>query len=441
MKYDVFISYSRKDYVDKAGNIIEGNIITQIKELLASNGYTYWFDESGIYSGDEFVGVITEAIQDSEIFLFVSSANSNKSEWTNHEIAVAKLLKKKTIPFKVDNAIYNTSILMYLAPLDFIDYPKNPAKAFDALIASLKNHYEKLDELQKRHEEEEKRKKKEQEEAEAKLKAEEAKNTRLAAIDNESATLNNDIEKQMAAKLVLKSKIEQLKEKMSGYLSDVDSIDEQIKSIYLTISNLEKEKGILSGNRENSFKPERVEPVNTSVESEGILENAHWAVKGIYILAGMVAFALACFSVYNGIKLGYTSAITPFLSYTFASLMAIVGADRILKSFRDGLVWMLASVVGMNVLEFVTLVWTKGTGLVHPLVVIGYNRVEMIGFSLAACLLLALPMFVPKNGVNLWSQMKTTTLSLKNDKLRLVFVILAVLMVLSMAYNRLRLFI
>ena len=47
MKYDVFISYSRKDYVDKAGNIIEGNIITQIKELLASNGYTYWFDESG----------------------------------------------------------------------------------------------------------------------------------------------------------------------------------------------------------------------------------------------------------------------------------------------------------------------------------------------------------------------------------------------------------
>ena len=249
MKYDVFISYSRKDYVDKAGNIIEGNIITQIKELLASNGYTYWFDETGIYSGDEFVGVITEAIQNSEIFLFVSSANSNNSDWTNHEIAVAKLLKKKTIPFKVDNAIYNTSILMYLAPLDFIDYPKNPAKAFDALIASLKNHYAKLDELQKRHEEEEKRKQKEQEEAEAKLKAEEAKNRRLAAIDNEIAALNNDIEKQTAAKLVLQSKIEQLKEKMSGYSSDVDSINEQIKSIYLTISNLEKEKGILLGEK------------------------------------------------------------------------------------------------------------------------------------------------------------------------------------------------
>jgi hypothetical protein len=74
-------------------------------------------------------------------------------------------------------------------------------------------------------------------------------------------------------------------------------------------------------------------------------------------------------------------------------------------------------------------------------VVIGYDRVELIGCCLIACLVLALPMFIPKNGVNLWSQMKTTTLSLKNDKLRLAFVILAVLMVLSMAYNRLRLFI
>ena len=376
------------------------------------------------------VGIITEAIQNSEVFLFVSSENSNKSEWTQEEVAVARHFKKKTIPFKLDNTTYNKSLLMYLLRLDYVDYQKNPGKAFDSLISSLKYYYA-------QQHEEEKRKQKEQEEAEAKLKAEEAKNTRLAAIDNEIAALNNDIEKQTAAKLVLKSKIEQLKEKMSGYLSDVDSIDEQIKSIHLTISNLEKEKGTLSGNRENSFKPEIVDPVNISVESEGILENAHWAVKGIYILAGMVAFALACFSVYNGIKLGYTSAITAFLSFTFASLMAIVGAVRVLKSFRDGLVWMLASVVGMNVLEFVTLVWTKGTGLVHPSVVIGYNRVYMIVFSLAACLLFALPMFVPKNGVNLWSQMKTTTLSLKNDKLRLAFVILAVLMVLSMAYNRL----
>ena len=110
-----------------------------------------------------------------------------------------------------------------------------------------------------------------------------------------------------------------------------------------------------------------------------------------------------------------------------------------MKSFRDGLVWMLTSVVVMNVLEFITLIWswTKGQGMIHPSKFLGYGRVEMIVCSLIACLVLALPMFVPKNGVNLWSQMKTTTLNLNNDKLRLVFVILTVLMVLSMAYNRL----
>lgn len=141
MKYDVFISYSRKDYVDENNNVIPGNIISRIKEYLTKNGYTYWFDEDGIYSGDAFVGVITEAIQNSEIFLFISTKNSNKSEWTNHEIATAKFLKKKTIPFKVDDTIYHKSILMYLAPLDFIDYKKNPNQAFSALLTSIKNHY------------------------------------------------------------------------------------------------------------------------------------------------------------------------------------------------------------------------------------------------------------------------------------------------------------
>lgn len=121
MKYDVFISYSREDYVDESKNVIPGNIVSQIKQFLTDNGYTYWFDEEGIYSGDAFVEVITEAIQDSEVFLFVSTQASNRSKWTNHEIATAKLLGKKTIPFRVDNSIYDKSILMYLAPLDYVD--------------------------------------------------------------------------------------------------------------------------------------------------------------------------------------------------------------------------------------------------------------------------------------------------------------------------------
>lgn len=141
MKYDVFISYSRKDYVDESGKVISNSIVSKIKKELTTHRYTYWFDEDGIYSGDAFVGVITEAIKNSEIFLFISSKNSNASEWTNHEIAAAKLLKKKTIPFRVDDSDYHSSILMYLAPLDYIDYQVNNKKAIIQLIATIENHY------------------------------------------------------------------------------------------------------------------------------------------------------------------------------------------------------------------------------------------------------------------------------------------------------------
>lgn len=53
-KYDVFISYSRKDYVDEAGNVILDNVVSKVKDKLKGAGVSFWFDEDGIYSGQEF---------------------------------------------------------------------------------------------------------------------------------------------------------------------------------------------------------------------------------------------------------------------------------------------------------------------------------------------------------------------------------------------------
>ena len=58
MKYDVFISYSRRDYVDENRQVIPGNVISKIKELFQANQITYWIDEEGISSGDAFATVI-----------------------------------------------------------------------------------------------------------------------------------------------------------------------------------------------------------------------------------------------------------------------------------------------------------------------------------------------------------------------------------------------
>ena len=390
--------------MDENKHVIPNNVISQLKELFKANYITYWIDEDGIYSGDAFVKVIAENIKSSTLLLFVSSEHSNKSKWTCKEIALADRCGKTIIPLRIDNSPYNDSLDFLLSDVDYTDYPNNPSMAMSKLLFAIQNVLKKED--PERYE-----------------------------WKNQLTVVCREIEEENEKLTDAENKVFEYEKTIESYRNLIDKYEVRIAGLKQQELDLKRSLGLIV--EERPFSPKETE----SIESIVLLENAHWAVKGIYILAGMVAFALACFSVYNGIKLGYTSAITAFLSFTFASLMAIVGAVRILKSFRDGLVWIVASVVGMNVLEFVTLVWTKGTGLVHPSVVFGYNRVELIGCSLIACLVLALPMFVPKNGINLWSQMKTTILSLKNDKLRLAFVILAVLMVLSMAYNRLRLFI
>ena len=141
-KYDVFISYSSKDYFDESKNVINNNIISQIKASLLSAGVSYWFDEEGIYSGDEFAPILARAIKNSEIFLFISSVNSNNSDWTSSEIATAHAYGKKIIPFKIDGSVYHESVIMYVSKLNSIDYYLNSDRAIARLVESIKEYLE-----------------------------------------------------------------------------------------------------------------------------------------------------------------------------------------------------------------------------------------------------------------------------------------------------------
>lgn len=141
--YDVFISYSRKDYVDENKNIISGNVVSVLKNLLKENQISYWFDEDGIYSGDTFAEKIASNIENASVLLFISSENSNASKWTSKEIAAASMWKKKIIPVRIDHSPYNKSVMLYIADLDFVDYTINPEKAKEVIIESIKNQIEK----------------------------------------------------------------------------------------------------------------------------------------------------------------------------------------------------------------------------------------------------------------------------------------------------------
>ena len=137
---DVFISYSRKDFVDENKNVIPGNAISAITDALDKNGITYWIDRDGIYSGQEFENVIIDAINASSVFLFVSSSNSNQSKYTMREIWNADSKDKFIIPFKIEDVDYHTNLQFKLAPLDFISYFENKEDALNKLVRSVNNY-------------------------------------------------------------------------------------------------------------------------------------------------------------------------------------------------------------------------------------------------------------------------------------------------------------
>ncbi len=225
---DVFISYSRKDYKDGNGKLIPDNIVSKVKEMLDANNITYWFDEEGIYSGDRFAAKIAESIHDAKIFLFISTENSNRSEWTIREIATAQNFKKKIIPFRYDDSSYHYTVVLYLAALDHIDYLHDPDKAMIKLCSSIQIGLE-----QCRKQEEEKRKK---EEAEKRQKEDELLNQRL-------------VEQQRIEELRIN--IERSQSRRDTLVSGIENDMKRLKELDIELTALIKTKHMLTGNDES----------------------------------------------------------------------------------------------------------------------------------------------------------------------------------------------
>ena len=95
-KYDVFISYSRKDTA----------VADKIVKAFEKAGITCFIDKQGIGGGLEFPAVLSKAIRDSRVFLFLASKNSYESKFTQSEIVYAFNKKKKQdiIPYIIDES-------------------------------------------------------------------------------------------------------------------------------------------------------------------------------------------------------------------------------------------------------------------------------------------------------------------------------------------------
>lgn len=126
-KYDVFISYSRKD---KA-------IVDEIRQLLDADSITYWLDTEKNRMGSEFMGDIVDAIEKSDLVLFISSVNSNASYNIAKEISIADKFKKTILPVRIDDAPYSSVIEYDLIGVDYIDYSKRSNESLEKLRKSI----------------------------------------------------------------------------------------------------------------------------------------------------------------------------------------------------------------------------------------------------------------------------------------------------------------
>ena len=273
-KYDVFISYSRKDYVDEATKqVIPGNVVSQIKEMFDANGISYWFDEDGIYSGDAFAPLIAKNIKSAKIFLFISSKNSNASEWTSNEIATAHAYKKKIIPFRYDDSVYNDSVIIYIARLDYIEYQSNPSKALSRLLSSIQTYLKS----------EKDREEKEKEAEERRLNEEKSKQEQA----NKLQQIREQIENLETRKYQIEQEISEQEKALSGLRNEKRIVEDKIENLRIERSHL------LGYQHVDEKKKPKLEPKNPSLwkKIKGYLQT-HKKVLTITISISMVVVLL-----------------------------------------------------------------------------------------------------------------------------------------------------
>lgn len=117
-KYDVFISYSRKDTL----------VANQICNALDKANIKYFIDRQGISGGMEFPVVLANAICNSSIFLFLGSKSSYKSKFTINEITFAfnKKERNQILPYIIDGSSLPMELEFVFAGINWRTIKEHP---------------------------------------------------------------------------------------------------------------------------------------------------------------------------------------------------------------------------------------------------------------------------------------------------------------------------
>lgn len=253
-KRKVFISYSRQNYIDENDNIIQGSSLLKIMQKLDEQGIDRWIDVEGKYAGHSFGPEIRSAIMECDLLIFISSTESNQSEWTPSELHTAKKNHKLIIPVLIDDTEFAENIEFYIpGHIDRVEFYKNEQSGLEKIINNINKEFHKLDEIDRKAREEEERKRREKEEEERRRKQEAAERARIEA--------EREKEKQRIATIT--KEINQIKTRIKG------RIEKDIEDVPRLVS-LEREL-------DNSYDMDNLCPVcGVAKENKDFCENCGW---------------------------------------------------------------------------------------------------------------------------------------------------------------------
>ena len=117
-KYDIFISYSRKDI----------SVADRICAALEKQRISYFIDRRGVGGGMEFPSVLAEAIQNSKMMLFLASRNSYDSKFTKKEVTFAFNEKPSgcLLPYIIDNSDLPTFLRFTFSDINIRTMEEHP---------------------------------------------------------------------------------------------------------------------------------------------------------------------------------------------------------------------------------------------------------------------------------------------------------------------------
>lgn len=96
MSYNVFISYSTKDY----------SLVSKVKEILESNAeIEVYVAETSAQIGNILSSELISAIKRCNLFILLWSKNSKNSAWVNQEIGIAASEDKVIVPVVLDEGL------------------------------------------------------------------------------------------------------------------------------------------------------------------------------------------------------------------------------------------------------------------------------------------------------------------------------------------------